>query len=75
MPDERPSGRRISPKAVLWLIVAVFAVILVVQNTDDARVDLFFWHVTTGIWVVIVISLALGIALGWLLAKLGDSND
>ncbi len=67
---ERPERRRISPKVVLGLIVAVLGVILILQNTKDTKVHLLFWDVTAGLWILLIGAVLLGMLLGWLLPKL-----
>jgi uncharacterized integral membrane protein len=67
--QERPPRRRISAKLVLWAIVAVLALVLILQNTRDARVDVLFWDVTAGLWLLLLAAVLLGMVLGWLLPK------
>jgi uncharacterized integral membrane protein len=77
---EREKSRRISAKAVLWIALAVLVLIFIIQNTKEVRVDLLFWNVSTGLWVMLLAVFLIGVALGWLLARLragrsGDDND
>ena len=69
-PRERDRSRRVSPKVVIWGVVALLALILVLQNTRDVRVDLFFWDVTAGLWLLLLGMFIVGFALGWVLAKI-----
>jgi uncharacterized integral membrane protein len=74
---QRDRSRRISAKAVVWIVVAVLVLVLVLQNTNDVRVDLLFWNVTAGLWLLLLGMFLIGLALGWLLARLreGRRND
>jgi uncharacterized integral membrane protein len=74
---DRPEPRRISPKLVLGIVLAALLVILILQNTNDTRVDLLFWNVTAGLWTLLLGAVVLGMLLGWLLPKLrrGDRAE
>lgn len=72
---ERERSRRVSPKVVVWAVVALLVIILILQNTKDVRVDLLFWDVTAGLWLLLLVVFLVGLALGWLLAKLRRGND
>jgi uncharacterized integral membrane protein len=67
---EREKSRRISAKAVLWIVLAVLVLIFILQNTKEVRVDLLFWDVSTGLWLMLLVVFLIGLALGWLLARL-----
>lgn len=61
---------RLSPEVVGWLVVAVAAVIFVVQNNERTEVKFLFFDGNLRVWVVIVVSLVLGALLGWLLPRI-----
>jgi uncharacterized integral membrane protein len=63
---EGPSG-----KLIVLGVVAVLLLIFVIQNTDEADVDLLLWDAVLPIWQVIVIAAVLGIAAGWILGRVG----
>ncbi len=67
---ERERSRRISPKVVLWVVLAALVLIFILQNTKNVRVDLLFWNVQTGLWLMLLVVFLIGLALGWLLARL-----
>jgi uncharacterized integral membrane protein len=78
--DYRRNGeprRRVSPKLVIGLVVGVLFVILILQNTSDTKVDLLFWDVSAGLWILLIGAFLLGMFFGWLLPKLrrGDRAD
>jgi len=77
---EREKSRRISAKVVAWIVLAVLVLIFIIQNTKSVRVDLLFWNVQTGLWLMLLVVFLIGLALGWLLGRLrsgrrGDDND
>jgi uncharacterized integral membrane protein len=74
---EPAAKRSISPKVVLWTIVAVLGLILVFQNGRDVRINLLFWDVTGGLWIILVGAFLLGMLIGWLLPKVrkGRGHD
>ncbi len=74
---EREKSRRISAKAVVWIVLAVLVLVFILQNTKNVRVDLLFWNVSTGLWLMLLVVFVIGLGLGWLLARLraGRRND
>ena len=58
--------RGISPKLILFGILAVMLVVFAVLNTDDAKVNWIFGTWETSLIVVILLSGAIGFALGFL---------
>ena len=53
-------------KLVLWGVVALYAVIFLLVNSDRRDVDFVFFTVRTRMIWLILLSMALGAALGWL---------
>lgn len=51
---------------VAGIVITVIAVIFVVQNTEDVTVDFLWLSLSMPLWVFILIMLALGAALGWI---------
>ena len=68
--QQREARRSISPKVILWGIVAVLAAILILQNTDQAKVHVLFWNVKVGLWILLLGTFLLGMLFGWLIPKL-----
>lgn len=72
--------RKISPFLIGLIVVAVLALVFIIQNSNDAPVTVLFWDFTTSIWVVIVIALVLGMALDrllqmWMRRRKGRRDD
>jgi uncharacterized integral membrane protein len=62
---EAPQGdkSRISAAMIIWIVVAILAIVFVFQNANDARVKFLFWDGTLSLWVVIVLTLIVGALL------------
>jgi len=62
---DAPQGdkTRISAAMVIWIVIAVLAIVFIAQNTNDARVKFLFFDGTLSLWVVIVLTLLAGALL------------
>jgi uncharacterized integral membrane protein len=49
------------------IVVVVLAVVIVLQNRAPATFKVFAWSFETPTWVMLAITLALGVVIGWLL--------
>ena len=56
-------GNGISPSLIGLVLLAVAAVIFIVQNSDRSKVRFLFFSVTTRVWVGVVVAIALGVVL------------
>jgi uncharacterized integral membrane protein len=63
-PSPAPDGGGLSARAVAFLVGAILLLVFMLENTRDARVHLFFWHVNLPLWFVIFGS-ALAGAILW----------
>jgi uncharacterized integral membrane protein len=67
--DRRPKGdqsterRKVSATMVAWIVIAIIAVIFILQNTKRAGVTFLFWDGTVSVWVVIVLAMIIGAVL------------
>ena len=61
-------GEGISPTLIGLVVLAVCAVIFIVQNSDKSEVSFLFITVTTRVWVGVVVAMALGVLLDRLFA-------
>lgn len=75
-PSNRPSaeapadgGRRalITPKTVLIAVIVVAAAWFVIANHQSARMHLWVTSVSAPLWLVLLCTLAVGWAAGWLM--------
>ena len=56
--------RRLGGGAIASLAGVALLVTFMLQNTEDIRIDFLFWHFTWPLWLVVMLSAALG-ALVW----------
>jgi len=69
-PQPRPAGSTKKPipwRLYVGIAAVVIAVVVILQNQADARFHILFWTVTLPTWVMLLIALALGVVVGWLL--------
>lgn len=57
-------------KSVVIIVLAVIALILIVQNTEVVPVQLLLWRIWLSRIVLIILMLAIGFGIGFVLAKL-----
>ena len=56
-------------KNIIIIILAVIALILIVQNTRVVPLHLLFWQIWMSQIVLVILMLAIGFAIGFILAK------
>lgn len=59
-----------SPTIIGAIVLAILAVVFVVQNQEETAITFLFWERRTDVWVAILVALILGILLGQLLTML-----
>lgn len=59
--DGERGGRGISPSAVIGAVVAVLLAIFVFQNTHEVEVEAFLWDFSGPLWLVLLVSIAVGL--------------
>jgi uncharacterized integral membrane protein len=57
-------------KGIIIVILAILALILIIQNTGVVPIQLLFWRIWMSRIVLIVLMLAIGFGIGFVLAKL-----
>ena len=62
-------------KLVLVSIVAVLTGIVIMQNTEVVAFRLLFWQFNMSRILLLLVTLLLGFALGFIIAKLSKSSD
>jgi uncharacterized integral membrane protein len=82
--NERGDGaegdkRRISAAMVIWIVVAILAVVFIAQNANDSHVKFLFFDGTMSLWVVILLSIIAGVVLDrlvtWMLRRRKAKRD
>ncbi|KPK64529.1 hypothetical protein AMJ83_02150 [candidate division WOR_3 bacterium SM23_42] len=58
-------------KGIIIIILTIIALILIVQNTEIVPLQLLFWRVWMSRIVMIVLMLAIGFGIGYVLAAAG----
>lgn len=70
MSDPAPrSSFPLSPKQIVAIVLAALAVIFVLQNRDDASINLLWSTLTMPVWVAFGGLLIVGVLIGLLLAN------
>jgi len=64
----RSRDRGVSPTLIGFVLLAVAAVVFIVQNSEPSTVHFLFFTFTTRVWVGVVIALVLGAVLDRLFA-------
>jgi uncharacterized integral membrane protein len=58
-------------KSIIIIVLAITALILIIQNTEVVPIWLLFWRIWMSRIILIVLMLAIGFGLGFAVAKLG----
>ena len=66
MADSTPRRSALTPARVLWIVLAIVAVVLIAQNSNDTQIEVFGWTIQAPLFLVILASMAIGWALGTL---------
>ena len=64
-PTEKP-GFKWTPRRIAIGLIAIYGVVLVFLNLHRTDVNFVFFSTTAPLFVLIVLALAVGFALGWL---------
>ncbi len=67
--QQQPARRRVSARQVVAGLITLLLLVLVAQNTNRTRVDVFFVHATLPLWLVVAVVALLGFAVGWLTGR------
>ena len=54
-------------KLILTLVAVVFVVLFVLQNTAVVEIHFLLWHLSMSRSLLIVVFVAVGVVIGWLL--------
>lgn len=58
------------PKTIVVLVLAVLFVIILIQNTQVVTLRLFFWKIGMSQIILIPLTMVIGFAAGFIVAKL-----
>jgi uncharacterized integral membrane protein len=59
----------VKTKTIIIIILAIVALILIVQNTRVVPLQLLFWQIWMSQIVLVILMLAIGFGIGFVLAK------
>lgn len=62
-------GRDYRLRTIALVVLGVLAVWFVVANTESVEIRLWIPTVSLPLWVVLAITLLVGVAIGWLIAR------
>lgn len=65
---KRPIGRQI--ERVLWAIAVILVLVFVVQNVPAVKLTYLAWTFSFSLGLIVIITLAVGMLLGWALTAL-----
>jgi uncharacterized integral membrane protein len=65
MVERTGKARGFSLKAVLIGALVVALLIVIAQNTDEARLDILMFHVTWPLWVLLTAVALIAFVAGW----------
>lgn len=57
------------PKTIIAIVLAVLALVIVVQNTQIVTVQFFFWRLYMSRIILILIMLVIGVVIGYSIGK------
>jgi uncharacterized integral membrane protein len=66
MPDVKVSGHslHLTSRMIIGGVIAVLALILILQNTHDVQIHIFFWHANRPLWLWLLILFVAGFIVG-----------
>lgn len=70
-----PEEASLKPKYIALIVLAVLAVILVLQNWYDVLIQLFFWNQEMPLAVFAMLMMAIGFLLGLITARVSRGES
>lgn len=65
-PSQQASGGfHLSPRLITIAVIAVVALVFILQNTDSARLKIIFFTVEMPTWIAFLALLLIGAAIGY----------
>ena len=63
-----PSSRSLSPRQITALVISVITIVLILQNSQRVEVTLLMFSIRMPMWAATLVTLLIGVIVGWLLA-------
>ena len=70
MVERTGRDRVLSAKAILIGALVVALLIVIAQNTDEARLDILMFHVTWPLWVLLTAVALIAFVAGWFTGRM-----
>lgn len=64
MSENTPASTTPGPRLIIAAIIAVLALVFVVQNTGKGEVDFLFWTLSMPAWIWLLVIFAAGLVVG-----------
>jgi uncharacterized integral membrane protein len=58
-------------RTIVILVLVVLAAILVIQNSGPAQLWLFFWSISSSLFILVILIFFMGFAIGYLSGRWG----
>ena len=69
-PESSPTKKRDTPWTLIVLgVLALYAIIIALKNSDKVRVDFLFFSTSTRLLPLIILCVAIGFVGGWLFER------
>lgn len=71
--EQKPTSPlgRVPPRVWLALVLVLLALVFILQNRQEAAIQLFLVVVTAPLWIALLVCVAVGILIGALLGRRG----
>jgi uncharacterized membrane protein YciS (DUF1049 family) len=70
--EQGGGGLRLPPKLVAAILVALLGAAFILQNQQQATIELLLWELEIGLWFGLAVAFGLGLVVGWLLRRSRD---
>jgi uncharacterized integral membrane protein len=57
-------AKQLPPRAILGIVIAVLALIFILQNTHDVQIHVLFWHSDRPLWLWMLVLFVAGFIVG-----------
>jgi uncharacterized integral membrane protein len=64
----------VSWKTIVLIVLAIYAFVLIILNSKQVKVDFVFFHARTRVFYLVLLSMALGALIMWLVPRFRRSR-
>ncbi|MGP9529299.1 hypothetical protein [Glutamicibacter sp. AOP5-A2-18] len=65
-PQRKPSRFALNVKQIMAIALVILALVFILQNLTYVRVEFFLIHSAAPLWLVLLVTLAVGYVIGWI---------